>query len=85
LGRCQLVVALIKAAPDTRWWWDCVTHTASRVLLIRGRVHFERGGVVGPATFPSALVVYSSKQMALRAPSKAPVDFWWPRCHGGPR
>ncbi len=52
-----VVVCLIPARTDTRWWWDNVVQSAAEVSFIRGRLKFSIGGVEqGTAPFPSALV-----------------------------
>lgn len=50
-----VVVCLIPARTDTKWWHDFVTK-ASEVRFVKGRLHF--GGSVTPAPFPSAIVVF---------------------------
>jgi transcriptional regulator with XRE-family HTH domain len=55
-GRAGLVIALVPARTDTRWWHDHVAGKAD-VWLLRGRLAFGDGSV--PAPFPSALVVWS--------------------------
>lgn len=53
-----VVVALLPARTDTRWWGDWVAPFA-RVTFIRGRLKF--GGARSGAPFPSALAVYPKK------------------------
>jgi phage N-6-adenine-methyltransferase len=50
-----LVVCLIPARTDTRYWHDYVMR-ADEVLLVRGRLKF--GGSKNSAPFPSAVVVF---------------------------
>lgn len=53
-----LVVALVPARTDTRWWYDRVRF-AGETRLIKGRLKFLRdGGQADAAPFPSALVVF---------------------------
>ena len=54
-----LVVALVPARTDTRWWHDWVSGKAD-VVFLRGRLRYtnERGDEQSSAPFPSALVVY---------------------------
>ena len=55
----KLVVVLIFARTDTRWWHDWVMPYASQVRLIKGRLHFSKAdGMSGPSTAPSAIVVF---------------------------
>jgi phage N-6-adenine-methyltransferase len=50
-----VVVCLLPARTDTRWWHEYVIASAERVRFIRGRLRFSGRG---PAPFPSALVVF---------------------------
>ena len=54
-GRATLVIALVPARPDTRWWHDNVINRAS-VFMLRGRLKFR--GSQNTAPFPSALIVW---------------------------
>jgi phage N-6-adenine-methyltransferase len=61
-GRVERVVALVAARTDTRWWHDIVLPTAAMVVFLRGRVQFLLDGQpVGPAPFPSAIVVWQDR------------------------
>ncbi len=60
-----LVVALVPARTDTRWWHQSVTGKAS-VTFLRGRLSFSRAGApAAAAPFPSAIVVYGPRLDAL--------------------
>jgi phage N-6-adenine-methyltransferase len=50
-----VVVCLLPARTDTKWWHDYVIAYASLIRFIRGRLRFSGKG---PAPFPSALVVF---------------------------
>ena len=50
-----VVVCLLPARTDTRWWHDNVIAHASSIRFIRGRLRFSGKG---SAPFPSALVVF---------------------------
>ena len=57
-----LVVCLVPARVDTRWWHDWVAGKA-RVTFLKGRLRFIRysdnsGARADAAPFPSALVIY---------------------------
>ena len=53
-----LVVALLAARTDTRWFHDHI-YGKAEVRFLRGRVRFELGGVPqGSAPFPSMVVVW---------------------------
>lgn len=57
--RCPLVVALIPARTDTRWWHTWVVGAADEVRCLKGRLKFlGRQGEAWSAPFPSALAVY---------------------------
>ena len=54
-----VVVCLLPASTDTRWWADYVMR-ATQVRLIRGRLHFIRSdGHTGPSTKGCALVIFT--------------------------
>ena len=56
------VVMLVMARTDTRWWHSYAMR-ATEVRFIKGRVHFTRSdGVTGPATAPSAVLVFTKSQ-----------------------
>ncbi len=52
-SRAGLVIALVPARPDTRWWHDHVARKAD-IWMLKGRLAFGDGA--NPAPFPSALV-----------------------------
>lgn len=51
-----LVVCLIPARTDTKWWHEYVINDADEVRFIKGRLKF--GGHLNSAPFPSAVVIY---------------------------
>jgi site-specific DNA-methyltransferase (adenine-specific) len=53
-GTAELVVCLVPARTDTRWWHDYATQ--GEIRYFRGRLRFGDGKY--PAPFPSALVVF---------------------------
>lgn len=56
-----IVVMLLPARTDTRWWHGHVAH-ADEVAFFKGRIHFCLGGVPqNSATFPSALVRFGGE------------------------
>ena len=55
-----IVVCLIPARTDTAWWHDYVMK--GKIRFIRGRLKF--GGNKNSAPFPSAIVVFSGKEVA---------------------
>ena len=56
-----LVVSLLPARTDTRWWHDYVMR--GEIRLLRGRLTFEGGKY--PAPFPSAIVVFRPPEFRL--------------------
>lgn len=58
-----IVVCLLPARTDTRWWHDYVTK-AAKVEFLKGRLKF--GGGHASAPFPSAVVIF-------RPPDRIPV------------
>ena len=56
-----LVVMLIPARTDTRWFHDYIYHKAE-LRFIRGRLRFELNGITqDSATFPSMIVIFGGK------------------------
>jgi len=58
-GIGKLVVCLIPSRTDTQWWHDYVM-TATEIRFLRGRLKF--GDSMNSAPFPSAVVVFGSRQ-----------------------
>ena len=57
------IVLLIPARTDTSYWHDYIFGKAS-IKFIRGRLKFEQNGMaVGPAPFPSAIIVYNGENV----------------------
>lgn len=54
-----LVVCLVHARTDTRWWHENVQDVADEVRFVKGRLRFESpNGTRSTAPFPSAIVIY---------------------------
>jgi site-specific DNA-methyltransferase (adenine-specific) len=54
-----LVVFLIHARTDTKWFHEHVYHIADEIRFIRGRLKFKHsGGTMGSAPFPSLVAIY---------------------------
>jgi phage N-6-adenine-methyltransferase len=51
-----LVVCLLPARTDTRWWHDYVIGGGGTVFYLKGRLSF--GSAQAPAPFPSAIVIF---------------------------
>jgi phage N-6-adenine-methyltransferase len=56
-----VVVCLLPARTDTKWWHEYVIASAESVRFIRGRLRFSGKG---PAPFPSALVVFGRSDIS---------------------
>jgi len=56
-----LVVCLVPARTDTRWWHDYVVDGGGDVTFLKGRLKF--GGAATSAPFPSAVVIYWRNQL----------------------
>jgi phage N-6-adenine-methyltransferase len=60
-----VVVCLLPARTDTKWWHEYVAAHARRVEFIRGRLKFrngKNGAAKNSAPFPSALVVFGRSE-----------------------
>jgi hypothetical protein len=56
-GHCALIVWLIPARTDTKWFHEMVLPYASEIRFLRGRIYFVNGKARVHAPFPSMLVV----------------------------
>jgi phage N-6-adenine-methyltransferase len=63
-GRARLVVALLPARPDTRYWHEDIAGSAT-VYFLRGRLRFS--GSRQSAPFPSALAIWGASPATLEA------------------
>jgi phage N-6-adenine-methyltransferase len=72
-GRAGLIIALVPARTDTRWWHDSIAGSAD-VWMLKGRLAFGDGSV--PAPFPSAIVVWSARSQHRAALIAAFPDAW---------
>jgi site-specific DNA-methyltransferase (adenine-specific) len=60
-----LVVFLVHARTDTRWFHEHVYRIADEIRFVRGRLKFKHsGGTTGTAPFPSLVAVYRPKAAA---------------------
>ena len=55
-----IVVCLIPARTDTRYWHDYIFPFA-KIRFLKGRVKFENGKKPQPAPFPSAVVIFGDE------------------------
>ncbi len=58
-----VVVMLIPARTDTRYWHDYIFPSATEIRFLKGRIRFEdiTGKAKNSAPFPSAIVVFGVK------------------------
>lgn len=62
-ARCGFpIVLLLPARTDTRYFHDYI-YGKAEVRFLRGRIRFtdEEGNTIGPAPFPSMLVIYNTR------------------------
>ena len=53
----SVIVGLLPARPDTKWWWEWVVPYAAEIQFLKGRIKFCMNGVPQQsAPFPSCLV-----------------------------
>jgi len=55
-----VVVMLIPARTDTKYWHDYIFNVASEIRFVKGRIKFEMGDCTDAAPFPSAIIVFSN-------------------------
>ncbi len=65
-----LVVCLVPARTDTRWWHEYATR--GEVRFVRGRLRF--GDCPEPAPFPSAIVVFRNAQSVTEGPVESGTE-----------
>lgn len=59
-----IVVCLVPARTDTRYWHDYIFPYAESIIYLKGRLKF--GGSTNSAPFPSAIVVFDDKKRKLK-------------------
>ncbi len=74
-GHAKLVVGLVPARTDTRWWHEDIAGHAT-VFFLRGRLSFGDSNQAAP--FPSALVIWGGSNTELSALGTALPDAWQP-------
>jgi phage N-6-adenine-methyltransferase len=69
-----VVVCLIPARTETRWWHDCVMK-ADEIRFIRGRIRFRLQGkpAKNTSTFPSCVVVFPMIRPGICRRSESPL------------
>jgi site-specific DNA-methyltransferase (adenine-specific) len=68
-GSAEVVVCLVPARTDTRWWHDYAAR--GEVEYLKGRIHF--GGAKAGAPFPSAVVVFRNARGGAESVTKLDV------------
>jgi len=53
-----VVVFLLPARTDTRWFHDLILPNASDIRFLQGRQQFTKNGVPGRCPFPSMIVIF---------------------------
>jgi len=76
-GNAEIVVLLVPARTDTRWFREAWEH-ADEVRFLSGRIAFE--GASGPAPFPSSAIVL--RRPATWASAHERVTYTMPTRHG---
>jgi len=54
-----IVVCLIPARTDTKYWHNFIFKYAKQILFIKGRISFINGNKKAPAPFPSAIIEFN--------------------------
>ena len=72
-GNSEVVVGLLPAHPDTRYWHRDVAGSAS-IFFLKGRLKFGAAEQVAP--FPSCLVVWGGSAQVSAAIQAAPPGAW---------
>ena len=57
-----IVVMLIPARTDTKYWHEYIFNKASEIRFVKGRIKFELGDCKDPAPFPSAIIIYNKEE-----------------------
>ena len=72
-GNADVIIGLLPARPDTRYWHRDVAGSAS-VFFLKGRLKF--GGVKQSAPFPSCLVVWGGSDELVTKLQAALPEAW---------
>jgi site-specific DNA-methyltransferase (adenine-specific) len=59
-----IVVALVPARTDTKWFHDYIYPSSAQIFFIRGRLKF--GGSKNAAPFPSMIVIFGMHWMYMK-------------------
>ncbi len=72
-GNTALIVALVPARTDTRWWHRDILEEAT-IVFLKGRLRFGEGKESAP--FPSALAIWGARPAKIRALQRAIPGAW---------
>ena len=72
-GNAKVVVGLLPARPDTRYWHQDIAGAAS-VFFLKGRLTFGNAEQVAP--FPSCLVLWGGSEEVITAIQAVLPDAW---------
>ena len=75
-GNAEVVVGLLPARPDTRYWHRDIAGSAS-VFFLQGRLRF--GNCEQAAPFPSSLVLWGASDEVITAIQAAIPEAWLSR------
>jgi phage N-6-adenine-methyltransferase len=73
-GRAKMVIGLVPARTDTRWWHNSVVGRAD-VWMLRGRLSFGAGEQAAP--FPSAIVLWGGEPIHRIRMTAAFPEAWY--------
>ena len=59
-----IVVCLIPARTDTKYWHNFIFKYAKQILFIKGRISFINGNKKAPAPFPSAIIEFNYNKIS---------------------
>lgn len=78
--RAHVIVMLVPAYLDTKWWYENIVGTASEIRFIKGQVQFNENGEPRHVTFQSALAVVTWYPTKDSEPFGPVVDwgYTWP-------
>jgi len=73
----DIIVALVPARTDTRWWHEWVMPFADEIKFVQGRLRFLKNGVEeeNSAPFPSAVIIYRKDVPVVEGPRISSLRF----------
>ena len=74
-GNTRLIVVLVPARTDTRYWHQAIAQKAD-ILFLKGRLRFTGSGSDNTAPFPSALALYGATHDQLQHLATLFPDSW---------